>query len=382
MLRVEEENNIATSEVMLSTAPYIEQAAVFGMMNNYGSESIIRIKEVQCNELVARTTTSLTNIDLYRITAVTGGETVTPVKHDSSASSLPGQVSIVKYPNGVTVTAGAYLRRMLSTNGLAATSLAAHFGFRGRSHQMGGMNVNHVYTNHDSNVQTLTLREGEGIGIKTSLAAPQNYNVELLVHFSDGTNTYAVSEALNIQGVTELFALFNGSGSGVVLYVSRIETRLIRTNDIRCFTLETCSCMYDGKVVAPASMDSTNPAIDSLVEFKTNCVVRQGAADSNQGRNARTGGDVIPFRRLVLPTFGKGAGLASGALQLCPLQNKILRSDAKTSDGQVVLREGEGMAMLQRYNFSGFGKYEFTIFFTVEDNGGSGGGGGEVGAVF
>jgi hypothetical protein len=315
----------------------------------------------------------LTNIDLYLITVLVSGVAVNPIKHDSASPDLPSQVSIVKYPNSVTTT-GSYLRRLLSNTGLSLTaSLNGLNGARGGStFGQGGMNSSHVFFGYDANTQDYVLREGEGISFKTSLVSPQNYPIEFTLSFSDGTNTYVVNEILNINSATELFGMFNGAGSGVVLYVSRIEFRQIRTIDaVRQFNIETCQGIYGGNIVTPLSLDSANSDIDSLVEFKSNCAITQGGNDSLIGRNARAGGDLTPVRRLVQPTFGKGANLANGVLQLQPMMNNVFIRDKANNVGEIVLREGEGLAILQRINGAGWGNYEFNILFTVEDNGGT-----------
>jgi hypothetical protein len=370
ILSLRSEDLIPTVENILTNpnVPYIEQNAFMGIMNNYGSDSVMKIKEIQINEIIGRTTTALTAIDLWRISAVVSGETITPIKYDSSSANLPSQVSIVKYPNSVT-TSGSYLRRLISLTGLSATAaLMRHTGLRGPGGlRSSGMNLNHVISSFDANTQVQTLREGQGIAIKSNLTAPMNYAVELLVHFSDGTNTYCVSEIINIQSATELFALLNGSGSGVVLYVSRLEMRLIRTSDIiRDFNIETCSKIYNGTTLTPLSMDSNNPAIPATVQFRQNCVVRQANIDAIDGRNARAGGDMVSFRRMVQPSFGVGVALANGALTLRPRSNKTFGIDKINNIGEIVLREGEGLCLLQKVNYAIWGNYEFIITFTIE----------------
>lgn len=357
------EYHIPSAEVILPTTPnatYFEQNAVIGIMNNYGSDTIVRIKELHINELIARTTTALTNINLYRTTAVVGGESVAITQFDSS-TSLPAAVSAVKYPSSVTTT-GDVLKQILPLTGLSLTgTLAAHQGF-GASMKAGGLNLNTWYSGFNSETQNIVLREGQGIVLRTTYTSPQNYPMELIVHLSDGTNTFIVSEVVNHQSATELFSLFNGVGSGVILNIARIELRQIRTVDLyRVFSLESCSEIYDGKTIPVNSMDSSFSAIDSLVEFKQNCTVRQGNVDAQHGRNARAGGDFIPWRRIVEPAYGVGVGLASTSIK--PRMNK-------TFAGEIVLREGEGLALIQRNYFSGWGNYEINILFTIEDNGG------------
>lgn len=372
-LNISTQDIVPTVESLLTTTPYLEHASILGIMNNKGSDSIIRIREIQVNEVIGRTTTATTNLDLWRITALTGGESVTAIPHDSTATALPSQVSLIKYPGTVT-TSGSYFRRKPTIYGLSPTvAMMWHYGVDGGS-RISGLGLGRVFSSGDAESQQIVLREGYGIALRTNLVCPQNYSLELTVHFSDGTNTFCVNEILNVQSATELFGILNGSGSGVVISIQKVEMRLIRTADIPFFTLESFSQMYGGTSVTPISFDSTNPAIDSLVSFKRNASVLQGNTNTMLGRNTKGGGDITPFRRLVEPTFGKGVALASGALQLRSITNKPFSIDTQNDTGEIVLREGEGLGLFQRANYSGMGNYEFNILFTVEDNGGATGG--------
>jgi len=224
------EYHVPTTELILTNpnVPYIEQGAVLAIMNNHGSDSIIRVREIQVNELIARTTTALTALSLFKISADVGGEVLTPIKHDSS-TLIPAQVILKKYPVSVT-TVGAELRKITTISGLTFTgALTGLYGVRGQSNQAGGLALNHIYNSNDANTQAYILREGEGLAIKTGLAAPINFPLELTVHFSNGTDTFLINEIINVNSATEFFSMMNGSGSGVVLYVSRIELRPIRS---------------------------------------------------------------------------------------------------------------------------------------------------------
>jgi len=53
------------------------------------------------------------------------------------------------------------------------------------------------------------------------------------------------------------------------------------------------------------------------------------------------------------------------------LQNKPFNIDRANNIGEIVLREGEGMGILQRALATGWGNYEINILFTIEDNGGA-----------
>lgn len=372
ILRLEDENNFSSYDLPVQSSPYIEQAATMAIMNNYGSDCIIRVKNLQISELIARTTTAITYLDLYRITGVIGGESIDILAHDS-ATSLPSQVSAVKYPRSVTTT-GNYLRRILSQTGNnMTTTLLNHYSLAGKSTgNSGGLNLNHTYSGFNSSVQRYVLREGEGISIKTSLTAPQNYPMQLVVTFSDGTNTFLVRDLITIRSSEEFFSLYNGVGSGTILYVTRIELRHINTADVmKIFSIESCSYVYDGTDISLIKKDSANLNPDSKLSFKANCVVRQANLGGRDGRNQTWGTDMTPWRRLAVPAFGTGANLANGLLTLRPKVHHTSTDNREDIAGisQIVLREGEGLCIINK-TFSYFGRYSITALITIEDNGG------------
>jgi hypothetical protein len=355
-------DGVTGSEIILTNpnVPYIEQGAHLAIMNNYGSDSVVYVKDIQINERIGLSTTALTNLNVQFISAHTGEVTITPNKYDSNYANLPSQVVIYRNPNSVSTT-GAILRRDLSIGGLnAATALLGMFGTNGSG--ISNTSFNHSYQCFDSGNQPYTLREGQGLAIMTSLISPMNYPLEVVINFHDGTNYYSVNEVINVQCATELFSMLNGSGSGVVLYVTRIQMRLIKQADImRMFTIRTCVNACCGDLITPLSADSSNTALDSLVNVRGNCIVTLASADAKIGVNKNAGGS-MPVRRIIKPSFGKGVDLANGILQVLALQNRDFV-------GEIVLREGEGLCVIQDQSASSFGQYSINVIFTVLDNG-------------
>lgn len=371
VLNLRSDAMLATNDPVptLNSAPYSEFGAVLGIMNGHGSDTIVKIKSVKINELIGRSGTALTFMDIRRISAYAGGESVSIKKFNSSAS-LPVQVTAVINPGSVTTTE-SYLRRAITQTGLTpATALLGHYGLRGAVCGAGGLNLNHSYCCTDSDNQRYVLREGEGIAILSNKTAPANFPIEIIIHFSDGTNSYCINEDVDINATNEVCALINGSGSGVILYVDRIEWRHLKTVDLfKSLSFESCCEIYGGNTITPISMDSANAAINSLVQFKARCAVLQSTSgDVMKGRNAKFGNDVTPWRRLALPVFGIGVALASGLLRMDGASpTKCFDYNLVGGYGEIVLREGEGFCILQRTNFSGWGPHGINITFTIED---------------
>lgn len=368
ILRFEDENNLSSNETTLQSSPYIEQAATLAIMNNYGSDCIVRVKNIQISELVGLTTTSMIFLNMDRTTGVVGGETIPILPHDSN-TSLPSQVSAVKYPRSVTTT-GSYLRRLISQYGNSmTTAFGNHYTLRG-SKGSGGLNLNHLFTSNNSSIQDYVLREGQGIAIRNSLTSCQNYAMQLVVTLSDGTNTYVVRDLITLRSSEELFSLYNGVGSGVTLYISRIELRHVNTVDnMKLFSVEACSYVYDGTDISLIKKDSANLNPNSKLAFKSSCVVRQANLSAKDGRNKVWGTDTTPWRRLAVPAFGTGVNLANGLLTIRPKVHHTSTDNREDLAGisQVVLREGEGLCIINK-TFSYFGRYSITALITIEDN--------------
>lgn len=366
----------AFSAINSATNQYIDHGAIMALFNDFDSDSVVRIKRVEVNEIVARTTTLPTKLTMQRLTALSGGDSVTPIKMDSNSASLPSQVSVVKNAGSITTT-GAQYRDQLGYQNLSATvamrHLAAPLFGASYSHLSGGkLNRGLIYSVHDANVQGIVLREGQGISLSTSSTAMQNYPLEISFHLSNGTDCYLVREVINASANPSLLAVLNGSGSGVVLTLGRIQVTQVKTDDILpMFTLETVSGIYDGADVTPIKMDTANTTVPSGVKIRKNCTVQQVNSDASVGGRKKTTGDNAVRRRAVAP-FGVSAGLAAA----WPLYNRRQAifdfSSVADSDGGLVMREGQGIALLQRPNASAWGNYEVLIYFTNVYSPGSG----------
>jgi len=358
----------AFSLINSATNMYLDHGAILALFNEYNSDSVVRIKRIEINELVARTTTTPTKLSLNRITALTGGETISPIKMDSVSADLPSQVSIVKNAGSVTNT-GVQYRDQLGFQNLSIAAL------RGLATPLFGSGMGHnaisafsnglLYSLHDANVQGIVLREGQGISLNTSSVAPQNYPLEISFYVNNGSACYLVREVVNRSANPSLMAILNGSGSGVVLTVGRIQITQIKTDDILpMFTVETITGTYEGQDISVVKMDSLNEDIPAGVKVKKNCTVTQVNADASLGGRKKESGDLALRRRASSP-FGVSPALASGIIPFMNKRQAVFDfSPTVDTDGGLVLREGEGIAIMQRPNASAWGNYEVLVYFT------------------
>jgi hypothetical protein len=384
-IRCDNEYPTFTVETITQNMPYTEQVALFGIMNNEGSNSLIRIKGIFVNDISSRAGATLNALNLVKITDMGAGTAkITPKKFDSNVSDLPSQVRIELYPANSTGTAVLRSQATAYAN-TPTTALTSHGAITGAA-SFDNMGFGYIFRSPFSDCQPLILRENEGFVLSPANIASGDIGtmIELCVDLTDGTNTYHINEMIEIGILPNAFGLFNGSGSGVVLRIARISSRLVNTLDgTRLFNLETITGMYDGHDLSKIKMDSTQPDIPASVWIRENPVVTQANTDALQyTRNKRSGGDANPFIRYLAAPFGTAANLASGLLALHSQSTPIKDSCSYDQASDLILREGEGMAIMQRGTASCRGRYKISVRVNYEDTGGGGGGGGEHSYVF
>jgi len=163
-------------------------------------------------------------LQLFRTTAQSGGEVITPNKHDTNSPDLPAQVLAAVNPDSVTTT-GAALRTIADAPSYSFTAIthlsARNFG--------GSLTVNtrqhmaDIWRTVDPTLEPLVLREGEGMAL-TQLEAgvPHSMAIACIVtNYSTGATYMVRSRSLSTDPIigNPVWGLFNGAGSGVVLAV-------------------------------------------------------------------------------------------------------------------------------------------------------------------
>jgi hypothetical protein len=163
-----------------------------------------------------------------RTTAQAGGVAVPSVKLDTATASLPSEVELAQFS---TYTLGSVVRQKLqclpSEVSVGNPSLGAGGGARTDKAECFSIGSGFATT------QELTLREGEGFAIVTDLhpfpshPSPNAFHCTLTFQLSSGgtfvANTYLQSTPAGIAAL----ALFNGSGSGVVLRILSVTTTYV-----------------------------------------------------------------------------------------------------------------------------------------------------------
>lgn len=371
----------------------LEHACMFGIMNDVGSDRILRIKEIRIAERGVRgaTTGGLYPFEIVRASALTAARDLTSLitKLDSNYGALPSQVTLQAEVGTLTVS-GTTLRR----SPIAVGNTGAAAGLYHRASRWGGgflqqLNGPTLFNNHfPSDIQGQRLAAGEALCLRGAVEvnqAPKLFGVS--IWFKDVTNSYyyMADTVVSYAGLTAqpaMLALSNGSGSGITIEVSRVEVYEIGITTAttgRSFMLEPISGLSGGASLTATPLDSNATALSSGVLIRRGGVALQAGQDSRLSQRSGGGGDATPIRRIVAQPFGINTALASGLIGGLRFKRPFDRAFsgsayADTTLSDFVLREGEGLGIFNR-NAMGYGGYEIAVTMTVEDTSSPGGGG-------
>jgi len=329
--------------------PYLEHVAPLALFNPTGSGVTVRVRRAEVMPLMAQTTTTPGNYDLYRITAHTGtDDAIAAMKLDSNNAALPSQVVLARRPATVTTSGSQW--DGASAIPLANDTRAMGYGFAAtpwaqRLHRQDATTAER---------QRMTLREGEGIAVSlnnlTGLVYSFMVTLTVRVAATGACHTYTFPVT---PAVLPLFSLLNGSGSGVVLEVVSLAYQEIGTDVIPQIALEPIDGIGDGDTLTPVPLDST-ASIGTIVAKRNAKILMRGA---------KHGALIsVPHEQWQVPVgFGTGPGLANLTSdfpffrQAKPYPNEL----------DIVLREGEGIAITYK-NAGSLGRMRHAITFTVD----------------
>lgn len=132
---------------------------LLGVYNGSGSGRIVRVYRVWIlNNQITAVTGSITNVELRRITAGSGGTSITPFKHDSNNETFPAQVAVA---TNMTITPTDILTRFLwSTDEPAINALTV-------DEIQTFVPLSCVWDSAyaDSNAEPIVCREGQGVAL-------------------------------------------------------------------------------------------------------------------------------------------------------------------------------------------------------------------------
>jgi hypothetical protein len=168
----------ATFTVTVQGTAFASNKSLLSLFNGAGSGRILRVYRVwMLNHQTAGVTGVMTACELRRITASTGGTAQTPVKHDTASAALPAQVTAA---TGPTDTVSDLFRRILWSGDEPAVGAGTNDELEclpelGKIWDAGY---------GDTNVEPITLREGQGISVRQPGANTIGV-VDVMIEFTD-----------------------------------------------------------------------------------------------------------------------------------------------------------------------------------------------------
>jgi hypothetical protein len=306
---------------------------------------------------------------LYRVSAVTGGDTVTPVKMDTADATFPSQVTVVNDPNSVTTT--ALFRRINDCPTYGVQTSNSQFSSRTYGGSMAAHQKSHfadVWRGGENvNVEPIILRAGEGIAlVQEEFGLPHSMIVSAVVTNTTTGATYVcrspdVGTDRTIGGA--LYAIMNGSGSGVTLAVKLMflpmDGESALTLGLRLMRMDGYSLRGDAATVISADTSKTAPSSLKVSVgpmqirlpgewqpdmYTTHGLAYQGSSALQQAwLNAQLNAGVFTRKTYtnIFPNVGisQAIGIQSSTMDDC------LMLDAAPGSG-IVVTPGQGLALV------------------------------------
>ncbi len=356
-----------------SLHPYLTHISAMALFNKKGSNKIVRIKNVGIE--IINSSFSNTSLPYYmtlqKISAYTGGTAVSAVSLDSTNSSLPSQVVCVSQPASVTTTNGAFANVPVVNINNLQNALPQMCSFQNRHNVFGSSFVTKWMDSATAQTQKITLREGQGIAFWNRDSAAffnQAYRTEIVVRDTVSGDCYFYSDETK-WALTPPIALFNGSGSGVVLEVLSVNITEEGVDNVNGFgvsvpayltidAIENASIDNGAGVALTANpMDSSNSSLTDIVAYK-NCKVMWAGSKMGAVYVRNT---FFPF----LNQFSQNApNISNLPVQVFGRYKTGITQPDRSMD--ILLREGQGISIQQR-NFYQCTNHQLQITFTVQD---------------
>lgn len=343
--------------------PYHNLPVVLGVMNQTDSGKVVRVRYFNTRAMTtAQSTAAMLNIQ--RISAASEpafGTSITAWPLDSASSALPSQVECLYAPRNVTIVSGSVLRRVMVQTELNFTRALGTFVAQTQGDSRSGNDSGEFYRSADADTQKIVLREGEGIGLDyvgTNAMALHAYSVTIVA--SVGGETWRFNRVIEPRMADSgmVLSLMNGSGSGVVLEVKRVQVREIGTDDEPLVYYER---------IEQLDPDAATPDVtpmDSAIPLPAGVIVRSNASAMRAG--AKSGALIaIPVQRRIqlteAPWYVGSAGI-SGLTR----RAKFVTDLQFPTDNAIVLRPGHGFSIRKRFP-SAKCAHEVQLLFDVQD---------------
>lgn len=355
--------------------PYLQyQCAQLALFNRYGSGKKITITDLFVKDMsTPNSTSNNARFLLQKVSAwVLGGaeekdeDSGHLMKMDSSNADLPAEVKVYEDVQSVTLAEGP-MRRIPNLPFQNVTRALGDLVFMGHADKDSPFNSAQLFRrfNVNGDVQPLIIREGEGLCI-----TPENgyiyltvkYWVNIFIRDVSSGECYVYNVAASPDGGRTSMLFVNGTGSGKTYQVFGVE--MAETGDdlaVNIFSLEKIESLdvNTGRETLPIAHDSANGSLTGVVDCRMDC-------DVTIYGNKHGAIIIRPIYIRDIQTNTGGAPYLSGTMNLSLGARNPNFLNIRNCNSEIVLREGEGVAMFKRTS-SQIGKASVAIRFTVEN---------------
>ena len=341
--------------------PYMQQPSPVSIFNSKDSGYNLRVKLMNLRPLSGPN--ALTSIvSVQKITAVSGGSPESPFLFDSANPALPSQVSAVYRPASVTlVSTGEYRRSMTLCEQNPLRALAGLCACSNGDARTGFDSGEFIRLTGDTAVTGYVLREGEGLAlVQKANCSAHCYAVNMRIKVQSTGACYRydfVVEPIFMNGAT-LCSLFNGTGSGVVLEVEKIQIRELGTDEY----VAADYSLIDGIMGAECGDENASYVMaDSADSLPSGILIKRNCVTARLGSKIGAVITMPASRKLMLTEAPYGPGI-SGGPQIA--RRGVFTPDMAGTD--ILLREGMGIGLFLRNGGSQL-FYEFSAIITLEE---------------
>lgn len=307
-------------------------------------------------------------MSIRRISALSGGDAASVIKMDTGDASLPSQVSVVSDPDSVTL--GDVFRRIADAPAYSFSIANSQFSSR----TYGGSMMTHQKSHmadiwrggESADVEPIILREGEGLAIVQDSYGTQHSMQTAAVVTNTATGATYICRSTDLSTDRRLneanFAIFNGTGSGVVLAV-RLWVLPMDGEAVLIPPLRLCriaGLAMGGDMVTPLRPD-TSKSVPSALSIKSGpfqpVIEGEWQADyySTHGQLfAGTAAALAAWNKAQIDagTFSRGTrtqnfraiGEVPGGIRVGTLKDDML-FDAQPGKG-ILIKPGDGLALV------------------------------------
>ena len=307
-------------------------------------------------------------MSIRRISALSGGDAASVIKMDTGDASLPSQVSVVSDPDSVTL--GDVFRRIADAPAYSFSIANSQFSSR----TYGGSMLTHQKSHmadiwrggESSDVEPIILREGEGLAIVQDSYGTQHSMQTAAVITDTATGATYICRSTDLSTDRRLneanFAIFNGTGSGVVLavrlWVLPMDGEAVMTPPLRLCRI--AGLAMGGDMVTPLRPDTSKSAPSALSiksgpfqpviegEWQADYYSTHGQAFAGTAAALAAWNkaqiDAGTFSRATSTQNFRAIGEVPGGIRVGTLKDDML-FDAQPGKG-ILIKPGDGLALV------------------------------------